>query len=130
MKFEMEENSFVTRFEYGELHISGDATYGFRPYQLLVSSIAVCSGGVLRKVLKKMRLDYQDIQISAEVERNPAEADRVEKIALHFVIKGNLPQEKVARAMELTRKNCSMVQSVINSIEVTESFEIVAPEKL
>ncbi len=127
MNYYMEENSFATRFEFGELHISGDAAYGFRPFQLLVSSVAVCSGGVLRKVLKKMRLNYQDIRISAEVERNPAEADRVEKIHLHFVIQGELPQEKVTRAMELTRKNCSMVQSVKDSIEVTETFEIIAP---
>ena len=49
MEFTMKENGFSTSFEYGESDISGNEQYGFRPYQLLVSSIAVCSGGVLEK---------------------------------------------------------------------------------
>lgn len=51
MIFNMTENGFVTEFGYGELNVSGEDQYGFRPYQLLVSSLAVCSGGVLRKVI-------------------------------------------------------------------------------
>lgn len=126
MQFKMKDNGFTTQFEYGELHISGDAAYGFRPYQLMVSSIAVCSGGVLRKILNKMRIPYKDIQISANMERNEDEADRIEKIHMHFTIKGeDLNHIKIERALELTRKNCSMVQSVKDSIEITESFELV-----
>jgi putative redox protein len=125
MEFNMKENGFATNFSYGELHISGDENYGFRPYQLLVSSVAVCSGGVLRKVLEKMRIPYDDIKVSANVERNEKEANRVEKIHLHFVIKGeNIPEEKMERVLEVTRKNCAMVQSVKDSIQVTESFEL------
>ncbi|WP_047154164.1 OsmC family protein [Aneurinibacillus tyrosinisolvens] len=126
MEFNMKENGFATNFSYGELHISGDENYGFRPYQLLVSSVAVCSGGVLRKVLEKMRIPYDDIKVTANVERNEKEANRVEKIHLHFIIKGeNIPVEKMERVLELTRKNCAMVQSVKDSIQVTESFELI-----
>jgi uncharacterized OsmC-like protein len=125
MHFKMKENGFETTFEYGKLQISGNADYGFRPYQLLVSSVAVCSGGVLRKVLDKMRLTYQDIEVSAEVKRNEEEANKVTDIHLHFVIQGKeLSKEKVEKALIVTRKNCSMVQSVKDSINITESFEI------
>ncbi|WP_227396944.1 OsmC family protein [Jeotgalibacillus aurantiacus] len=127
MEFKMKEGGFTADFEYGELHVSGNEEYGFRPYQLLVSSVAVCSGGVLRSVLGKMRMDFSDINVKAEVERNENEANRVEKIHLHFVLTGkDLNEDKVKKALELTRKNCSMVQSVKDSIEVTESFEIKA----
>ncbi|WP_134705044.1 OsmC family protein [Ammoniphilus sp. YIM 78166] len=126
MEFTMKENGFITQFEYGELHISGDETYGFRPFQLMVSSIAVCSGGVLRKVLTKMRIPYEDIRLEAKVERNEAEANRIEKIHVHFLIKGkDLNVEKIEKALELTRKNCPMVQSVKDSIEITETFELI-----
>ncbi|MDM5317964.1 OsmC family protein [Fictibacillus sp. b24] len=127
MEFKMTEKGFETSVDYGTLQISGDAEYGYRPFQLLVSSVAVCSGGVLRKVLERMRMTYEDIRVQAKVTRVEDEANRVSDIHLHFVIKGSeLSQEKVEKALIVTRKNCSMVQSVKDSINVTESFEIVA----
>ncbi|QHA90394.1 OsmC family peroxiredoxin [Bacillus sp. N1-1] len=121
-----EETGFTADFEYGTLHISGDEQFGFRPYQLLVSSVAVCSGGVLRQILDKKRMKYDDIKINADVTRNTEEANRVEKIHLHFTLYGDLDDQKVERALELTKKHCSMAQSVIGSIDLEESFEIVA----
>jgi putative redox protein len=127
MEFKMKENGFVTQAEYGELHISGNEEFGFRPYQLLVSSIAVCSGGVLRKILEKQRVALEDITINADVTRNEEIPQEIQRIHMHFVLKGQkLVEEKIEKAMTLTRKHCSMVQSVKDSIEVTESFEIIS----
>ncbi|TDQ36399.1 OsmC family protein [Aureibacillus halotolerans] len=127
MNFQMTESGFTTTFEHGNIHISGDETQGFRPYQLLVSSIAVCSGGVLRKVLEKRRMVVDDIQLSAEVQRNEEEANRVEAIHLHFRMKGvDLDEEKIRKSLDITFKNCSMAQSVKDSIRLTDSFEIVS----
>lgn len=121
----MHENGFDSQFEFETLTISGDETKGFRPYALLVSSIAGCSGLVLRKVLNKLRIPFDDITISADVKRNPDEADRIEQIKLHFVISGKeIAEKKLERAMALTHKNCSMVQSVRDSINIVETYEI------
>lgn len=127
MEFKMKDVlGFYTDLEFGRLDVAGDEQHGFRPYQLLVASVAVCSGGVLRKVLTKMRMEFSDIQIKAEAQRNKQAADRVEKIIVHFIITGrNLNAAKLEKALVLTRKNCSMVQSVIGSIEVEETFEII-----
>lgn len=126
MKFEMKENGFETTTSFGTLTISGNEEYGFRPYQLLVSSLAVCSGGVLRKVLEKMRMPAEDITIEVkEVVRNAEIADRLEKVHLHFIIEGSkIDETKMPRVFELTQKNCSMVQSVIQSMDVVETYEI------
>jgi putative redox protein len=122
----MKEVGFYTETVNGRLNVAGDENHGFRPFQLLVSSVAVCSGGVLRKILEKKRLSYEDIEIKAEVERNPDIADRVEKIHLHFIVKGlEIEESQMEKIMGLTRKNCSMVQSVIGSIEVEETFELI-----
>jgi putative redox protein len=127
MEFKMKENGFVTQAEYGELHISGNEEYGFRPYQLLVSSIAVCSGGVLRKILEKQRVVIDDLSITTDVTRNEEIPQEIQRIHLHFVIKGQkLVEEKIEKALILTRKHCSMVQSVKDSIDVTESFDIIS----
>jgi len=50
MKFSMNEHGFTGHLPFGELHVSTDEEYGFRPYQLLVSSLAICSAGIIRKV--------------------------------------------------------------------------------
>ncbi|MBO0601995.1 OsmC family protein [Sporosarcina sp. E16_3] len=128
MKFEMTENGFETTTAFGQLTISGNEEYGFRPYQLLVSSVAVCSGGVLRNILEKMRMPAENVTIEVkEVLRNPEIANRVEKIHLHFIIKGqHIDESKMDKVFELTKKNCSMAQSVIDSIELVETYEIIA----
>ncbi|WP_337019956.1 OsmC family protein [Oceanobacillus massiliensis] len=125
MEFTMHENGFESEFDFGKLTISGNDEFGFRPYALLVSSIAGCSGGVLKKVLTKMRIDYDDIKMKADVKRNPDIANRVEEIKLHFTIIGNdISEAKVEKALQLSTKNCAMVQSVKESIRVIETFEI------
>ncbi|MGM0865959.1 MAG: OsmC family protein [Bacillota bacterium] len=126
MEFNMQEGGFYTDLGFGKLEVSGNEEYGFRPFQLLVSSVAVCSGGVLRKVLEKMRIEFDDIHIKADITRIEAEANRVEAISLHFTIRGtDLDKNKIEKAMNLTRKNCSMVQSVQDSIKIEETFELV-----
>ncbi|MFC7393929.1 OsmC family protein [Scopulibacillus cellulosilyticus] len=125
MEFKMTEHGIQTDTGFGALDISADEEKGFRPYQLMVASLAGCSVSVMRKILKKKRLEVEDIQVTAEVTRNPDKADRIEKVHLHFRIKGKGLEDKMDKIMELTTKNCSMVQSVIGSIEVTETYELV-----
>ncbi|MCR8849436.1 OsmC family protein [Rossellomorea sp. SC111] len=126
MEYNMQEGGFYSDLVFGKLEVSGNEEYGFRPFQLLVSSVAVCSGGVLRNVLEKMRIPFDDIHIKADVTRNEDEANRVEAISLHFTIRGtDLDEAKIEKAMKLTRKNCSMVQSVQDSIKIEETFELV-----
>ncbi|MFT4413870.1 OsmC family protein [Fredinandcohnia humi] len=126
MIFNMKEVGFYSDVEYGKLNVAGDEKHGFRPYQLMVSSIAVCSGGTLRKILEKKRMHVEDITIKTEVERNENEANRIEKIFIHYLIKGNeLAEHKIQQSIEIAHKNCPMAQSVKGSIEIIETFEIV-----
>lgn len=126
MEFRMNEHSFSTKTDFGTLEISSDDQYGFRPYQLMMSSIVGCSGSVLRKILVKKRLEVEDITITAEAERIKEEADKIKSIHLHFKIKApGLTEKTVEKVLELTRKNCSMVRSVEDSIKITETFELV-----
>ncbi|WP_096439609.1 OsmC family protein [Alteribacter populi] len=125
MKFTMTENAFETEENFGKLTVSGNDEYGFRPFQLMVSSIAVCSGGVLRKVLEKQRMSVASMTIDADVTRNPDEANRITKIALHYNIAGeNLSEKKVEKAIHVASKNCPMAQTVVGSVELEETFTI------
>ncbi|WP_078549900.1 OsmC family protein [Litchfieldia alkalitelluris] len=126
MEFKMKEVGFTTEFEFGELHVAGDEAHGYRPFQLMVSSIVVCSGGVLRKILDKKRIKIDDLTIKSAVTRNEAEANRIEKICIHYLIKGtDLDPKKIEQSIHLAAKNCPMAQSVKNSIEIEETFELI-----
>ncbi|MFP3358961.1 OsmC family protein [Planococcus citreus] len=126
MKFSMNENGFTGHLPFGELHVSTNEEYGFRPYQLLVSSLAICSAGIIRKVLDKQRMPAEDIEVEVkEIVRVAEEADRVSKVHLHFRIKGDINEAKMPRVMELTRKNCSMVRSVEETIDIVETYELI-----
>ncbi|ASF38379.1 Uncharacterized OsmC-related protein [Halobacillus alkaliphilus] len=126
MDFYLKENGVRTSFDYGQLNISGDEAFGFRPYQLMVASIAGCSIGVFRKILDKQRIEFEDIKVTADVTRNSEMANRIEKIHLHYAVKGyRLNQDKLLKNLDISRNNCSMVQSVQNSIEVEETLECI-----
>ncbi|PYZ96892.1 osmotically inducible protein C [Alteribacter lacisalsi] len=126
MKFTMKDQAFETETAYGKLTVSGNEDYGFRPFQLMVSSIAVCSGGVLRKVMEKQRMTVHDIEIEADVEREPSEANRLTKISIHYTIKGdNLSEARVEKAVHLASKNCPMARTVEGSVEIKETFTLV-----
>ncbi|MCR6097346.1 OsmC family protein [Salipaludibacillus agaradhaerens] len=126
MKFTYnQDEAFETDFEFGKLTVSGNEEKGFRPFQLMVSSIAVCSASVLRKVLTKQRMVVHDIQVEADVTRDPARANRLSAIKLHYVIQGDgLTEEKVEKAVQLAAKNCPMAQTVSDTIAITETFEL------
>ena len=126
MKFYMKEKGMRAELAYGDLEVSGDENYGFRPFQLMVASIVGCSGSVFMKILEKQRLDIEDLIISADVERNALKANSIEKITLHYIVKGyRLDPDKLHRNLELSRKNCSMIRSVEDSIEITERLELI-----
>ncbi|TFJ91706.1 OsmC family peroxiredoxin [Lentibacillus salicampi] len=126
MNFYLREEGMQIDFDYGQLDISSDEAHGFRPYQLMVASIAGCSGSVFRKIINKQRMDYDDLTITAEVERNPEEADKIEQIDLYYYVKGRqLNPDRLHKNLELSRKNCSMVRSVEDSITINEHLEVI-----
>ncbi|SFB16539.1 Uncharacterized OsmC-related protein [Lentibacillus halodurans] len=126
MDLYLKEEGMRVDLEYGQLDISGDEAFGFRPYQLMVASIAGCSSSVFRKILKKQRTDIADMKVTAEVERNPDDANRIERIALHYVIKGyHLDVDKLYKNLEVARKNCSMIRSVEDTITIEETLETI-----
>lgn len=127
MKFHMTEHGFDTETEFGTLHVSSNEEKGFRPYQLMIASIAGCGGGVMRKILDRMRAPAEDIIVEVkEVERSDDEVSRLTKVHLHFkVIGSTITEAKMPRIMELTEKNCSMLQSVNESMDIVKTYELV-----
>ncbi|WP_040981292.1 OsmC family protein [Oceanobacillus jeddahense] len=122
-QFHMNEDGFQTSVNYGDLQVSSQDENGYRPYEMMVSSVAGCSGLVLKRILEKMRIPFSDIQVTASMVRNPDIVNRIEKMDLTFtVISTDASDKKLEKALELTHKNCGMIQSVKDSILITESI--------
>ncbi|WP_245308206.1 OsmC family protein [Halalkalibacter urbisdiaboli] len=125
MRFNMTETGFYTETEYGDLHISSNVESGYRPFQLFVSSVATCSGGLFRTILDKKRIDFEHIYIDVKTKRKEIGAREITDIHLHFILVGaNVEEHTLEKILKLAKKHCPIVQSVNNSIRVTETFEM------
>lgn len=124
-EFEVRNGSCTVKTEYQELHVSANPQRGNRPVELLVSALVGCSSGIFSNVLEKKRIQVETIKVRASIERELEEANRVTKINLHFIVTGEgINENQIQKALEVTIKNCSMIQSVKEAIHIYESFEV------
>lgn len=121
-----DEHHIEAHLGHGNLVISGNEEIGFRPVEMLVSSVASCSGSIFHSILTKQRTNFSELSIQAEIERNKEEANRVVKIILHFTVKGKqLSESRLTRNLQITRRHCGMLRSVEKSIEIVERLHLV-----
>jgi len=127
LNFGIYDNGVQTDATFGNLRISGQDEFGFRPYFLMTSAVAGCGTGVLRRELAARGVQYEDIRVVADVTRNPALANRIEKIDLQFLIKpkGEVSRKDIQDAMEAMLDTSSMIQTVKESIKIAGGFSIV-----
>ncbi|SEQ49664.1 OsmC family protein [Piscibacillus halophilus] len=126
MKFHVTQDEIKTETNFGPLDISPNEDEGFRPFQLMVASLAGCSASVFRKILNKQKVEFDEMTIDADVERTGDDVNKIEKVTLTFKVKGqDLNRSKLEKSLQIASKNCSMVQSVIGSIEVIETVEVI-----
>jgi len=104
----------------------GGNNKGLRPMQLLLAAAGSCSTIDVISILRKMKQDLHDIKVEVTGEREANAVPSLFKdIHLHFSFSGNLDEEKVRRAVDLSMtKYCSVVKMLEKTARVTSSFEI------
>ena len=101
----------------------GGQNSGARPMELLLYATAGCTGIDIISILKKMRLEPTSFQIEVKGDRAETEPKRFTHIHIHYSLVGSLPEEKVARAIKLSKdKYCSVAHSL--NATITASFSI------
>ena len=98
------------------------------PMEMLLISLGGCTGIDLNTLLNKMRVNYDDIDITISGERNDEHPKFYTGVHVDYTVYGtDLPEDKVAKAIRLTQeKYCSVTHSLKG--EVTYDYEIVQPE--
>jgi putative redox protein len=110
----------------GAVSVGGE-NKGFRPMQLLLAGLGSCSSIDIISILKKQKQPIEDLTVWVDGER---EKDKVpslfKNIHVHFLLRGNLDEKKVKRAVDLSMKTyCSVTKTLEKTAKITYSFEIV-----
>ncbi|HSO57375.1 MAG TPA: OsmC family protein [Paenisporosarcina sp.] len=121
MKFTIENEKIVGDLGFGSLPISPNDTIGYRPYELFVSSLIGCSGTLLGNILKKKRVEHKKIEMIVSSVRNPDRANRIEQLSITAYVQSDqsLSEQNALKIADLVIKNCGMIQSVIETIDLT-----------
>ena len=91
----------------------GGSDSGPRPTELLLHAAAVCTGMDIVLVLKKMRLEMDNFSVDIEGERASSYPKRLTNISITYHINGDLPEDKVIRAINLSKETyCTVVHSL------------------
>jgi putative redox protein len=85
------------------LTLDGDKIAGPSPVQTLAFALAGCMAADVVSILVKGRVGLEGLRARLVGERRGEEPRRFVKIALHFVVTGPVPPEKVERALALSR---------------------------
>jgi putative redox protein len=101
----------------------GGQNSGARPTELLLHAVAGCTGIDIISILQKMRLNPAAFHVEVEGTRAEEHPKRFTDIHIHYILEGELPEDKVIRAIQLSKdKYCSVSHSLNAAITVSYSI--------
>ena len=107
------------------MHFSGSKS-AVSPMETILMSAAACSSIDIEIFLKKMRQEYDKIDVEVTGERVDAVPAIFESMHLHYKIYGDVKEDKAKKAVEMSMdKYCSVSIMLQKAIKITYSFEVV-----
>jgi len=104
----------------------GGTEAGTKPMELVLIALGGCTGMDVTSILEKMKVKYTDFKIAITADRAKEYPKKFTKIHIKYSIHGDVPEEKMKRAMELSQtKYCSVLEMLRKSAEVTYEYEIL-----
>lgn len=108
-----------------QLLIDGKRKAGPSPVQGVAFSLGSCMAIDVADILEKGRFPLRNLECDLTVFREKETPRRITAIDLHFTVGGAVPEDRVARAIELSReKYCSVWHSLNPSIDFKTSFAV------
>ena len=105
---------------------SGGHNAGPRPMELILMGLAGCTGMDVISILNKMKVKYNDFRIEITAEKATEHPKVYTKIHLKYRIWGDVPEDKLSTAIELSRtKYCSVGAMLSKAAEITDEHEII-----
>jgi putative redox protein len=123
------EHDLVLAGRSGDVKMTLDSASaeGPSPMQALAFGLAACMAMDVVHVIRKGRHDLRGLKTELTGQRAQEDPYRFTRIELTFTITGRVPEEVVARAIQLSRdKYCSVWHSLRQDIELTVAHVIAA----
>ena len=107
--------------------LDGDSRAAVSPVQALAIALAGCMASDVVHILAKARLPPRSLTAQLVAERAAEDPHRLVKVQLRFSVAGDIPPDRVQRAIDLSRQTyCSVWHSLRQDMEFTTSFEVTA----
>jgi len=125
---------------YGDLNFKGTNERGqsiqfsgnkeaVGPMESVLMAAAACSAIDVETILKKMRQEVKSVKVEIEGTRAEAVPAVFTKIHMHYIINGDIKQEKAQKAVDMSvEQYCSVSIMLAKSVEITYSAEVRVPE--
>lgn len=106
----------------------GGNNLGYRPKKLLLAGLIGCTGIDVASMVKKMKIDLEGMNITAEADSSEEHPKVYTRIHLTYRFKGkNLPKDKLERAVTLSQeKYCGVSAMLQKAAPVT--YDIIIEE--
>ena len=117
---------FLARSGDLQLTLDSPPVAGPSPVQALAIALAGCMAMDVAVVMRRSRLAMRSLRARLVAERAAVDPKRLVKVDLRFTLEGEIPKDRVERAIALSReKYCSVWHSLRPDIELTTSFEVL-----
>ena len=105
--------------------MDGKRKAGPSPVQAVAFALAGCMAIDVVDVIEKGRLPVRALACDLRVFRDDVTPRKITALELHFVVTGDVPNDRIARAIELSReKYCSVWHSLNPAIDFKTSFSV------
>lgn len=104
----------------------GGENKGVRPKPLMLLALAGCTGMDVASMLKKMRVEPEDLKITIEANMTEEHPKHYNKMHVIYTFKGkDLPMEKLQKAVNLSEeKYCGVSEVYKKAMEITNEIRI------
>jgi len=109
----------------------GGSEAASKPMELFLLSLTGCTGMDVISLLNKMRVDFQDIRIKAEVERSKEHPKVFTSIKLEYLIYGNdIDEKKVEKAINKSQNLYCPASAMLKKIvSINYTYTIIPREE-
>lgn len=106
--------------------VNADRKAAPTPMEMLLVSVAACTGADVISILQKKRQEVTDYRIEVRGERREEHPRAYTNFYVHHIVTGRgVSEQAVARAIELSdTKYCSVAATVRPTAEIVTSYEI------
>lgn len=101
---------------------------GVRPMELFLIGLGGCTGMDVVSILRKMRVEFEDLEIEIKAKKADEHPKVYEEIEMRYVITGaDIPEDKFLRAIELSQQRyCSASAILRKTAEFRTTHEIIS----